>query len=585
MQGLTKPLDTLMVKYSGRGWTRYPDVEKSLSVIGFDTEAYRNGRCFMMSTSKGDTFAPRDFPACLFGRKYRGKVFVAFNLKYDSGALVQGLPKDKLKQLWKTGKTEHEGYRYKSISFKYFQISRGRNAVTWYDMYNFYHTSLDAAAQKYLGEAKQEVDVTLFTAAYVRCHWDKIAAYCVHDAVLVQRLAERLIKQFESYGVKPQRLYSVAYVSYQYFRRKTNYVNVRRYWNKYRYILDYAMASYNGGKFEVTEKGLGHYYEYDIVSAYPHEIANLVDTSYANISREPEYNPEALYGFIDCTIDVPFELPSPCVVRRKYLCCYPFGRFRRTITKAEYEYLIANGAEIVIHSAVWLHVKSVVYPYKFEIEKLVRRKQEIKATGDELDYHTIKILLNSLYGKMVQLIAKDDRWIAGINWNPIYGSIITANVRIRMAELQRLYPSVVAVHTDSVISTKPLPFDPSDTLGVLGYECNGEGVILGSGIYQIGDKVRFRGFDSKRDLYALIGQKRRHVKIKLHRPHTWREIAFHDWDTELINKFVDMPRRLDVQFDRKRIWLGDWTSFYDVTKRNVQSVPFDAGLALFGPGP
>ncbi|GAG55162.1 unnamed protein product, partial [marine sediment metagenome] len=68
MNGLNKPINTHTVAYSGRGWSQYPDVEKSLSVIGFDTEAYRTGRCFMMSTSLGDTFKPKEFPACMFGR-------------------------------------------------------------------------------------------------------------------------------------------------------------------------------------------------------------------------------------------------------------------------------------------------------------------------------------------------------------------------------------------------------------------------------------------------------------------------------------------------------------------------------------
>lgn len=553
-------------------------MQQSIKVIGFDTEAYRSGKCFMMSTSRGDTFKPAEYPRCLFSRRYISKIFVAYNLKYDSGALLQHLPKETLKELWKSGKCKHSGYSYTAIAYKYFKITRKSHSVTFYDMLNFYHSSLDNAAQKYLGEGKKAIDVKLFNYKYVKVHWAEIAEYCVRDATLVKRLADRLIKQFESYGVKPQRLYSVAYVSYQYFRRKTNYVNVRKYWRKHRRVLDFAMASYNGGKFEVTQKGLGTYYEYDIVSAYPTEIANLVDISFARVVNSPDYEESATYSFLDCTIDIPFDLPSPVVVRRDYLCCYPFGRFRRCITKAEYEYLQNNGAQIKIHDAYHLYVKSKVYPYKYEIEKLVKRKQEIKRSGDELEYHTIKILLNSLYGKMVQLIRKDEKWIAGINWNPIYGSIITANVRIRVSELQRRYPSIVAVHTDSVISTEPLPFQKSDTLGALGYECEGEGLILGSGIYQIGDKIRFRGFDSNRDLYSLLAIKRRHAKIKLHRPHTWREIAFHNWDISLINKFENIPRKIDVQFDRKRIWLNDWKSFYDVTKHNVSSVPYDAGL-------
>ena len=58
-------------------------IKKSVSVIGLDTEAYIDGKCFLVSTSEGDSFKPPEFPHCLFSRKYRGKVFVTYNLKYD----------------------------------------------------------------------------------------------------------------------------------------------------------------------------------------------------------------------------------------------------------------------------------------------------------------------------------------------------------------------------------------------------------------------------------------------------------------------------------------------------------------------
>jgi len=546
---------------------------ESVRVIGLDTEAYPSGKPFMVATSLGDCYKMKAYPRCFFSRRYIGKTFVAFNLKYDMGALLRHLPARQLEALRKHDKVEWRGYRYRVIANKMLRVSKGSHGFTCYDMLNFYSSSLDLAAERYLGERKQDLDPKLFTPEYVRQNWQQIAAYCVQDAVLVQRLAERLIKRFESFGVYPQKLFSTAYVSFQYFRIKCRYVTVKKYWYRHKEVLDYALRAYAGGKFEVTRKGMGNYYEYDIVSAYPFEIATLVDISKARVVKDTRYCASAVYSFLACTVEVPDHLNSPVAIPHRKLNIFPVGTFDVVLSKREYEYLTAHGADVTVRSAYHLMVSSKIYPYRDEIRHLVKRKQEIKRSGDELDYHTIKILLNSLYGKMCQLIKAGDKWRASTSWNPIYAAVITANCRVRVTELQQQYPSIVAVHTDSVISTEPLPYQATDKLGAFGYETKGDGVILGSGIYQIGDKVCFRGWETKRDLYTLFTRKSKRVRIDVTRPHTWREVAFHGWDPELINRFEKVPRTLDVRFDHKRLWLKDWKTFSEVPERNIESLP------------
>lgn len=562
------------VRYVTRWVRKAKPSLKSVKPFGIDTEAYTSGQCFMIATSEGDVFHRHEFPSCLFTRKYRHKAFVAYNLKYDEGALLQNLTKKALRALWKNHKVEHHGYVYRIIPQKCLTISRNKSAVTFYDMLNFYGVSLRLAAEKYLGENKLDIEVQAFSHQYVRYHWDEIAAYCVHDAKLVQRLAAYMIEQLESYGVYPKRLYSIAYISYQYFRSKCVYPIVKKYWDKHREVLQYAMESYSGGKFEVTEKGVDEYWEYDIVSAYPFEIRNLVDISYARVVVGKEYRKDSVYSFLKVSGTVPLETNNPCAILRGNLCTYPYGEIQRTITKGEYEYLVSNGADLEVLSAIHLLVHNRIYPFRKEIDRLTARKAEIKASGSELEYHTIKILLNSLYGKFCQLVWKTDHWQASACWNPIYASVITGNTRVRMSEYQMLYPSVVAVHTDSIISTRCLPIPERGKLGDMQAETQGKGVILGSGIYQIGDKVAFRGFPVKMDLFSLLDSPASRIRMHKIRPYTWREVAFHNWGVKRINLFDNPEKYMRVNFDSKRIWLNDWQVFSDVPKRKVQSLPF-----------
>ncbi len=569
------------VKYFCPPYLRKSKKQSSIQPIGFDTEADRQGRCFMIATSLGDVFRPERVPACFFSRKYRGQSFVCYNLKYDSGALVQRLSSAHLKELQVNDSTVESGYTYSAIANKCLTIRRGKNSVHIYDMLNFYSMSLSKACELYLDEMKIDISPDLFSEPFITSNFAEIAEYCVQDAILVEKLADLIIKRFESYGVYPQKLYSIAYISFQYFRTHTPYVIVKRFWEKERELLSMAMQSYNGGKFEVTRKGTGYFHEYDIVSAYPFEIRNLIDISWARVVRENKYRKNAIYGFLRVKMNIPVQVFSPSVVMRGTVNTYPVGNIERVITKSEYEYLVSQGVDISILDAYWIHVTNKQFPYRREIDKLSKLKDSFKQSGKELDYHTIKILLNSLYGKMVQLIDKKEYFQAGASWNPIYGAVITANVRIRVSSMQQTFPEVVAVHTDSVLSTAALPLETSSDLGAFEKKAEGEGVIIGSGIYQVGNKVKLRGIEKNLSLLELIQVCGKQLSIDCQHVYSWREVAFRGWDTFHINLFDTVPKKIEVNFDQKRLWIDDWKTWQDVVKHPVESVPLVNSSFLF----
>lgn len=543
-------------------------------VIGADTEANLQGKCFMITTSLADVFHPWDFPRCFFSRKYRGCNLVFYNLKYDSGALLQIMDAENLKILQQTGEVEFDGYKYTAIANKCLSIRRGKNTLHCYDMLNFYEMRLEKAATEFLGEHKIEMNPKLFTDQYVKDNWDLIAKYCVQDAILCARLAELLISKFESFGVYPRKLYSVAYVSFQYFISKAPWIHVKRYWKSYKHLLDYSLRAYNGGKFEVTQKGPGYFYEYDIVSAYPHEISNLIDIRTARIERGKAYRKSARYGFIKCKIKIPYECSSPVALKTRGVNYFPIGEFTKVITKSEYDYLIASGCDITILDAYWFMISNPQYPYRKAIKELMKFKTKFKREGKDMDYHTIKIFLNSFYGKFVQLIDKDEYKKAGSSWNPVFASVITSNCRIRVSQLQQEHSSIIAVHTDSVISSKKLDIPETKQLGQWSYEIEGDGLVLGSGIYQIGEKTKFRGFQTKKSLFDMLPPKGNIMEVWKQRPFTWREVAHRSMHIDKINLFENIKRDMRLNFDIKRIWLDDYKDFSEVTERNVESVPW-----------
>jgi len=573
-----KTNDIEKIQYVCSGHNRKNKINKSIKIIGLDTEAYPDGKCFLICTSLGDSFTNVSIPDMFFSRKYRGKNFVVYNLKYDSGALLQHLKKPELKELQTTDNVKVAGYSYRTLGNKCLVIRKGKNSVHIFDMLNFYNSSLNAAAKKYLGEEKIDLDPTLFSKEFVKDNIKQIEEYCIQDSILVAKLAEILIKRFEKMGVYPKKLYSVAYIAYQYFSTKCINIVVKKFWDSDKELLGFALRSYNGGKFEVTKKGQGHFFEYDISSAYPSVMRDLVDIRHGRAIHSKKYRKNAVYGFLLCDIIIPYKVYSPVAIKKGFVNCYAVGEIKKVITKIEYEYLISQGCDITIRDAWYIFVDVLRFPYRTEIEKLYRLKNEYKQSKSELDYHTVKILLNSFYGKMLQLIKKDEGYKASACWNPVYGSHITASVRTRISGMQQKYNNVIAVHTDSVITDSPIQIKIGDNIGDWNFELEGDGIILGSGVYQIGSKVKFRGLHKNITILNLLKDCKKHLEINYKHAYTWREIAHRGWDIENINLFDIIPKKINVRFDQKRVWLDDWQDWTKVLERNVRSTPIYRSL-------
>lgn len=561
------------IKYYCNNYAKTKQSTASIEVIGIDTEAYSNGQLAIICLSDGGVVKPDDCPAFFFTRKYRQMNFVAYNLSYDEGALLQFLNVDELKELKSEGKITWGDYVITSIPKKMLSIRRGSHSVHIWDIYTFFSGSLNYNAEKYLGKKKLDIETKSFTKNYFLKNYEKIIDYCIQDAVLVKELAEYLIKTFEKFGIYPRKLYSTAYISYMYFQKSCNYVTVKKIWERDKRILEFALKSYSGGKFEVTEKGCDYYYEYDIISAYPAEIAALVDISFARYKWSNKYERYAVYGFLHVKMKIIKDIHSPVVVKQSGVCTFPIGYLDVYITKKEYEFFISQNIDVTIIEACWLFCDVKKYPYKREIERLVELKQQHKNNRDGLEYHTVKILMNSLYGKFCQLIKKKDEYIASSCWNIIYASVITSNVRIRVSEIQNKYPDVVAVHTDSVISKSKIPEFSGQKLGDMTFEKEGFGVVMGSGVYQIGDKSRFRTFRINTPILDLLDVHAATQVITQNHSFSWREIAQRNWEHDMINRFEVIEKKWHVASDHKRLWIDDYKKFSDVKLRKVSSLP------------
>jgi hypothetical protein len=528
-------------------------------LLGLDTEAYTTGQPFMVCMSDGTEFAPEEMPGALLDR-YPGEDISVYNLKYDSGALLYHMPTECKIELWIKNVTHWGPVKVEYIPHKCLTFTRKKDRIRIWDVSQYFSMSLDKAAHKYLGTGKADMETKRFTVAFVKKHRERIKTYCVQDAKLCADLGTFLVGKLSEFGIRSTALYSSASLSFRYFADRSRVVTAWRYWKHYPGLMKAAIDSYEGGKFEVTGRGSFEGYEYDLVSAYPCEIARLADITFAEVVNTREYVPEALYAFLRCRIVNPGGVHIPCGIMLRNVRVYPVGEFYITVTKAEYDYMRECGLHVDILEGFWLKVPSVKHPYAATVAELFKLKSAYKGK-DAMLYEVSKRMLNSYYGKMVQCI---ENWksqvVAGPGFNPMYASIITANTRIKMCRIQNaLGPKCLAVHTDSVITTEPLaPEVVTDELGAFGFVEQGPGLIVACGQYALGSKEAYKGFAPRgNDCWRTLLERHAtedHFSYPVLRVESWVE-ATAKGHFDKVNYFEDCTKLIDLNGDTKRTWL------------------------------
>lgn len=259
-----------------------------------DTETFR-GRAFLLSTPKRvyQLAGWQDFlDACLEIGKRR---FVWWNLDYDVTALFKWLPRDLIEQLTiqcggKIGDTYVE-----YLPGKYLRLARkGAYSLRFYDLYYFYQSSLDHAAEKYLGERKLELPDGLIAHLSPRVYQEHKALvdeYAIRDAALTQRLCDRVVENMREAGIMTRDLFSPGHLAKTLLRqRKIVPTATPQDWR------DAATAAYYGGRTEILGRGTFPKVRiYDLHSAYPSAIAQLPDFTQARCSWSRFEPPKGTY--------------------------------------------------------------------------------------------------------------------------------------------------------------------------------------------------------------------------------------------------------------------------------------------------
>lgn len=573
-----------------RRWVSHTLKPKSNHPIAaIDTETY-HGYVKVLADSFGyHLYNPSvdDILKFLTEPRFKGHHVFAYVMEFDADAIIKMLPTENARLLYKTGKTVYHGYKLQYIKKKIFVITSPEKHVTRiYDLYQYFESTLDKALQKYLNVRKTDYphrkELNDNISLYER-EADTIISYCLDDARQAAELGNFLQENYKAeFSFNPRNYISKASLAKDLIRTRGYVPDIRKI---PRGALKYAFYSYKGGRFEMLQRGRFFGAElYDLNSAYPDTMKDLIDDTLGQWKMVRAPGPHAYYGFYLCNVLIkPGHICPLAFYLADKLLYYPAGIGKTYLTKEE---IIAyrKYVKVSVINGWEFYPSEIKYPFREYMNTLFKRKQELPK--DDYRRDLVKKMLNSVYGATYEKNPVEGGLLAGKLFNPVYASVITANTRIKVfLTAVRHEKNVIAFATDSILFDKPVNIPTSDKIGGWEKTYKGDAIVLRGGIYLFADEVKTRGMNRatkiiyKEKEYPNIFHVIRHHPCETIYEGSYKRllrgkecmVRSKTLTKDDINTDHEFPTTFDINYDVKRNWAEKWKRGGDVILTSQQS--------------
>lgn len=595
-------------------------------VVSFDTETYK-GKCRLICLSefdkgKNDFLMRNDkdsdiefFEKILNFMMYKSsdtKFFRFFyNIDFDISSILKLWNNVESIDALKNGiEICFNDFRLKWLSGRLFILRKGKKSCFFTDLWNITKKSLQESINLLIdkNKGKDNIDGNLLNTSldYWNDNLDDIIKYCIHDCELTSELGKHIIDSIIECGIQlPKYLVSSASLSKRDFRY-TCYIPKIEFIPEN--IMEIAYNCYFGGRFEMLKSGFfEQLFLYDINSQYPTAIKDLPNLKYGawrkyeNLKQLPELR---CFGYFYAKLQIPENLElSTIPIMYKQSIKFTTGYIEKWFTWYDLDLMREYITEIK-ECYLWIQDKNPkkrhrqYKPFKKRVKELYRLKAQYKREKNPIMYMLVKLTLNALYGCFIEQhknyeLDKSYTLTSGMLFNSVYASQITAFGRWSVIrEIPRnLWKNIIAIHTDSIITDIPMNFlKCNERLGNWNLECKGKGIIMNTGVYQIGYIVKTRGISKK---YLV---KRKNMNSKFVKNNNWlrfclqnknlsqiefpiirmrklKQAIIQDKSLDKVNTIVVDTRTIAVNSDKKRSWYEKFNSFQDLLDKNIDSLP------------
>lgn len=490
------------------------------------------------------------------------RLIVIYGGNYDVTMWLRGLPTTKLLSIHAEGTpytyVTLEGERYR-ISYKprrWFDIGK-RVGCKWesrrvYDQFGYYqHSFVKALEEWQVGTPAVRARIAMMKerrADFAHLTQREILAYSLEECQLLVQLTEKLLAAVAAVGLKPTSYHGPGALATALLGRE----GVREYLpDKTPEEMERKLYSaYYGGRFEIARAGwVGDAYSYDINSAYPYECSRLPCLKHATWRKVNRYQP-SLYGvWRVCWLlpdgalwgPFPYRTPTGSII-------YPaWGQGWYWSPEVAAAMDVWHDCIEVLEGWV-LDIGCTHRPFAF-VPELYEYRKRLKAAGALGEQLTLKLMLNSLYGKTAQTIGHGRRPPPFMSF--VWAGLITSGTRAKLYRaMAQDFGAVVSVATDGILTTRQLELEKGKALGSWEYTPVSDLWVFQSGVFCYvkdgGEYVtRTRGF-SPRELT--------HWELAL--AFAFDPLGTHRYE---VRRFVGLGMGLQLKDCRNQI--GQWRLF------------------------
>lgn len=396
-------------------------------------------------------------------------IHMGFGFGYDVNMILRDVPYGSLERLYKSHHVTWNGYHLDWLPGKWFNVRKGKTTVRVFEAFGFFQSSFLIACEKFLGKddplLKRIADGKQQRKQF---EWGElhstIVPYWEAELEMFVRLMETLRNDLVGAGFKLHSWHGPGAVA--------NTVLKSRGVDEHKSdpppdVKEASRYAYAGGRFELFRCGHhpGKVWQYDINSAYPAATTQLPSFARGEWRYTETFDPTSdstrfgVWSVERVSHDADMRHAHPCFYRDKQgNVSFP------PITAGWYW---TPEAELVADHVTggWVFDHDGSLPFSW-VEEMYEQRKIWKAEGNSSE-RALKLALNSLYGKMAQRAGWNERGQIP-KWHQLeWAGYITSATRRKMWDAMQLAgSSLIAVETDAVFCTEPLPeLDTGKALG------------------------------------------------------------------------------------------------------------------------
>lgn len=277
------------------------------------------------------------------------------------------------------------------------EFKRRKRTLILIDTLNYFRNSLDVLGES-LGIPKLEMPSDDNREAW--------AEYAARDVEIVYESIVKLEQFARRIGLSglPSTIGSMAFT---YWR---NNLRTPIQIHSHASATELERLSYKGGRAESFRSGPieTDLYYLDVNSMYPH----IMDNTPVPVRLDNYYSSASPFAFVEALDDANLAIVADVTLttdKEVYgvivdgRLTFPVGRFRGVFTKPELEYAFDNDHISLVHSFA---VYEAARPFSPYVRALYPMRAQFKSEGNSAFEYFVKIMLNSLYGKLGQRSAQ-----------------------------------------------------------------------------------------------------------------------------------------------------------------------------------